>query len=254
MKVFTCLAIILCLFSAGLSAEMMPVEPGSVDTYTSENGRYEVSIKYGEGFPSWSLKEDGIEVWSKPLTEEPGPIVVSDNGETIILTLWGWRDEGASSGVVIFDGKGEFARKVLFRDTSMSQETLRWVRATSVSADGKYFAVGGNGSESATVTLFDASTGDEVWDRSAGLPDMVAITLSPDGRYVLAATRGDKSSDMEFVLLDPSGEKVWSEKFENNLSYDVERYVRFTDSPAEFEVYDLAAASYTRRVVPEKGR
>jgi len=222
----------------------MPVEPGSVDVYTSDNGRYEVSIIYGDGLPSWSLKEDGQELWSKPMMDEPGAASVSDNGETIALPLWGWRDEGGSSGVAVYNKEGDLVKKIYFKGLSMSAETLRWVRATGISPDGKYLAIGGNGKENATVTLFASASGELVWEKAAGLPDIVDIRIAKDGKHVLIATREKNGTGMEFVLFGGEGSVLWNKKIDNNLSYDVEHYIRFTDDGTGFEIYDLASGKY----------
>ncbi|NTV99502.1 MAG: hypothetical protein HGA70_10115, partial [Chlorobiaceae bacterium] len=117
MKPFFRLASLLAfitLCAPDLPAEMMPDMPGAKEHYFSSNNRYEVTITFGEHFHSWSLKEDGRELWNSPLMTEPGEAAVSDNGETIALPLWGWRDEGGSSGIAVFNKKGELTREIPF--------------------------------------------------------------------------------------------------------------------------------------------
>ncbi|MBF0252656.1 MAG: hypothetical protein HQL29_02470 [Candidatus Omnitrophica bacterium] len=234
------------------TAEMMPIEPGTVEVYVSDNGRYEVSIVYGDGFPSWSLKEDGLELWSEPMPAEAGAVTIADNGETIILPLWGWRDEGGSSGVAVYNKEGKLVRNIFFKsinDLLMSEETLRWVRVTKISPDGKYFAIGGNGQENSTVTLFEAASGNVVWDKTSGLPDIVDIAIAKDGEHVLAATREDNDTGMEFVLFDREGNVLWNKKIDKNLSYDVEHYVKFKDDASGFEIYDLKLNEYVEEKI-----
>lgn len=114
MKIIFRLVIIMALFSSSAFARMaerMADQPGSIDKYFSDNGKYELSITYGEHLPSWSLKENGRLLWSEPLMNEPGAAAISDNGETITLPIWGWRDEGGSSGVAVFNKEGNLLKK-----------------------------------------------------------------------------------------------------------------------------------------------
>ena len=111
MKLFLRIVVMVAILSTNAwarMAEMMPVKAGTVEKYTSDNGKYEVSIMYGSNnFMSWSLAENGVQLWSRPLMCEPSPAAVSDNGETITLPIWGWRDECASKGVAVYNKKGE---------------------------------------------------------------------------------------------------------------------------------------------------
>lgn len=231
-------------------AERMPDQSGSVDTYFSDNGKYELSITHGEPLASWSLKENGKVLWSEPLMNEPGNAAVSDNGETITLPVWGWRDEGGSSGVAVFNKNGVLVREVLFKGDLPGTETLRWVRERRLSPDGKYFIIGENGKESAHITLFKAATGEIVWEKRGGFPEIVQLKIAGEGKYALAATREDNGSGMEFLLLDRSGTALWRKIIAHNLSYEVKHYVRFMDDGSGFEIYDLKSGRYLSEKIP----
>ncbi len=261
------IAVITPLFSSSALARMeerMADRPGAIDRYFSENGKYELSIIHGEHLPSWSFKQNGRLLWSEPLLNEPGAAAVSDNGEIITLPLWGWRDEGGSSGVAVYNKEGKLLKEVLFKSRSSGDEALRWIRQTRLSSDGKYFIIGENGKNGAGITLFNSLTGNIVWEKSAGLPELVEIKVAGDGKFALVATHEDKGSGMEFLLLDRSGDIIWHKKIGDNLSYEVKRYLKFKDDGSGFEIYDLHSARYisTRfplkashhRKFPESGR
>jgi len=254
MKLIFRLVIIMALFSSSAFARMaerMPDQPGSIDKYFSDNGKYELSITYGEHLPSWSLKENGRLLWSEPLMNEPGAAAISDNGETITLPIWGWRDEGGSSGVAVYNKEGKLVKEVLFKGQSSSDGALRWVHETRLSPDGKYFIIGENGKEGANVTLFNASTGEIVWEKRAGLSEMVEVKVATAGKFALVATREDKGSIMEFLLLDRSGATVWNKTIRNNFSYEVKRYLKFKDDGSGFAIYDLKRGLYISELLPK---
>ena len=72
MKLIFRLVVVLTFFSPpafARMAERMADRPGAIESYLSENGKYEVSIKHGEHLPSWSFKENGRQLWSEPLLE-----------------------------------------------------------------------------------------------------------------------------------------------------------------------------------------
>ncbi len=252
MKLFF-LAVFMTVLSTSALARMverMPDQPGSVDTYVSDNGKYEVSIMYGKNFPSWSLKENDQVLWSKPLMNEPGAAAISDNGEAITLPLWGWRDEGGSSGVAVYNIKGELLREVHFNGELPGTESLRWVHETRISPDGKYFIIGENGKECSYVTLFNARTGEIVWGKKVGLSEMVQVKVSKDGKYALVTTNEYKDRRMEFQLLDSSGIEIWHKKMAHNFSYEVKHYVKFTDDGSGFQIYDLKSGKYISEKIP----
>ena len=257
MKFFFPLVIIMALFSSSAFARMaerMPNQPGSVesvDKYFSDNGKYELSITYGELLPSWSFKENGRLLWSEPLLNEPGAAAISDNGAAITLPMWGWRDEGGSSGVAVYNKEGKLVKEVLFKGQSSGEEALRWVHETRLSPDGKYFIIGENGKEGANVTLFNASTGEIVWEKRAGLSEMVEVKVATAGKFALVATREDKGSIMEFLLLDRSGATVWNKTIRNNFSYEVRRDLKFKDDGSGFAIYDLKRGLYISELLPK---
>jgi len=265
MKLFLRIVVMVAILSTNAwarMAEMMPVKAGTVEKYTSDNGKYEVSIMYGSNnFMSWSLAENGVQLWSRPLMCEPSPAAVSDNGETITLPIWGWRDECASKGVAVYNKKGELVKEVLFRSEPPeegsllpAEEALLWVRQTKISPDGKYFAIGYNGSQAAGVTLYNAATGDAVWDKKIGLPEMVQIKVAREGKYVLVATHEDKEGWMEFLLLDSAGAVLWSKKIGNNFSWEVKHYIKFKDDGSGFEIYDLKSEKYISEAMPKAAK
>ena len=241
------------LLSANASAKMKPDEPGTVRTYSSDNGRYEVSITgSGNILQSWSLKEDGKELWSTAASIEPGVAAISDNGETITTPMWGWQDEGGSKGVAVYNKKGELVRKVLFRVGPGGEETLRWVHETRISPDGKYFAISEDSKEGARITLFNASTGDVVWEKGGGYPSAAEVKVSAGGKYALSATNEDKGAEMIFLLFDHKGAIIWQKKIDKNQSYGVKHYLKFKDDGSGFEIYDLRAGKYISEEMPKK--
>lgn len=191
-------------------------------------------------------------LWSKPLFNEPGVAAISDNGEAITLPLWGWRDEGGSSGVAVYNKEGKLAKEILFKGQSSSDEALRWVHDTKLSPDGKYFIIGEHGKEGANVTLFNAATGEIVWEKRAGLSEMAEVKVAIAGKFALVATHENKGSGMEFLLLDRSGATVWNKKIGNNFSYQVTRYLKFKDDGSGFDIYDLKSAGYTSILFPKQ--
>ncbi len=247
---FTVFMIMFSTSALARMAERMPDQPGSVDTYCSDNGKYEVSITYGKHLLSWSFKENGKVLWSEPLMNEPGAAAISDNGEAITLPLWGWRDEGGSSGVAVYNRKGELVKEVHFKGELPGTESLRWVHETRLSPDGKYFIIGENGKESSSVTLFNATTGEIVWEKKVGLPEMVQVKVTKEGKYALVTTNEDKDRRMEFLLLDSSGIEIWRKKMTHNFSYDVKHYIKFNDDGSGFEIYDLKSGKYISEKIP----
>jgi hypothetical protein len=256
MKPFFRTAFVLAVFffsAFTLNAERMPDRPGSTDHYFSDNRKYEITITCGEHFHSWSLKEDGRELWNNPLMTEPGEAAVSDNGETITLPLWGWRDEGGSSGIAVFNKKGALAREIPFAAGLPLEQGLRWVHSREISPDGRYIAIGENGKKQAKVTLFDAGTGNIAWEKNTGLPDVVEIRVSDKGSWTLVATRNDNVSDMAFILLDREGKEVWQKKIAGNFSYDVRNFLRFNSGMEGFAIYHLKPGRYISAMIPKTG-
>lgn len=235
-----------------LTAERIPDRPGSNESYLSENGKFELTITYGEPAHAWSLKKNGLELWKIPLLSEPGDAAVSDNGETITLPLWGWRDEGGSSGIAVYDNKGGLRREILFSAGMPTKDELRWVRKTSLSPEGNFIALGEHGKEHARITLFDALTGELLWETSAGLPDIVQLKVSEKGKYVLAATSRQNDGDMEFILLDRRGNVFRQRSVAENLSYEVGNYLQFSADLSGFGVLELKSGRFLHETIPQR--
>ena len=230
-------------------AEMMVDPVGRTYSYFSDNGVWEVAVTFKTPFSSWSLKKSGVELWNRSVMSEPGGAAVSDNGEVITLPLWGWRDEGGSNGIAVFNGQGEPVRKILFHSDD-GGEILRWVRRTAISPEGARIAIGQSGQEASTITLFDATDGHLLWSASAGLPEIDYLCVSAKGEYTLAATSKYGTGNMEFVLLDRQGKAIWREKRARNLSWEVKVYGRFLSEGKGFEIYDLRSKMYMKRRFP----
>lgn len=256
MKLFFSITLLVMIMfpiaSSARMAERMADPAGRVDSYFSDNGVFEVTITYGRHLASWSLKKNGASLWSEPLTDEPGAAAVSDNGQTITLPLWGWRDEGGSSGIAVYDSNGHLVREILFRG-ERGDEMLRWVRQTTISPDGKNIAIGQSGKERASVALFDAAEGRLIWETSAGFPELECVRVAANGDHTLAATRKSGSSDMEFLLFDKQGKIIWKKQKAKNSSYEARPYVKFKTDGKGFAIYDLKTASYQSFVVPGQG-
>ncbi|MGC8773724.1 MAG: hypothetical protein ACP5R6_00455 [Chlorobaculum sp.] len=246
-----CLLLLLPADAPARMAERMADPVGKTDSFFSDNGLWEVAITYGNPFASWSLKKQGKELWNDPFMSEPGSAAVSDNGQLITLPLWGWRDEGGSSGIALYNGQGKALRQIVFRNDDGS-ETLRWVRRTAISPEGTRIAIGENGKDAARITLFDAADGRILCSASAGLPEIDDLRVSAGGKYVLAATSKYGKGDMEFVLLDRQGKTIWGEKRAGNHSWEVEVYGRFLPDGSGFEIYDLKSKSFMKRRFPAR--
>lgn len=251
-------AVLLCLLLAPAQAparmaERMVDPVGKTYSYFSDNGVWEVTITHRDPFPSWSLKKNGVEQWNRSVMSEPGGAAISDNGEVITLPLWGWRDEGGSSGIAVFNGQGEPVREIMFRNPDGS-ETLRWVRRTAISPEGSRIAIGQNGREAALVTMFDVASGALLWETQAGLPEIDYLCVIANGDYTLAATSKYGTGNMEFVLFDRQGKAIWSEIRSRNLSWEVKIYGRFLSDGKGFEIYDLKSNTYMKRRIPSENR
>lgn len=251
-------AVLFCLLllsaqATARMAERMAEPVGKTDSFFSDNGVWEVAITYGNFIHSWSLRKRGVELWNRSLMGEPGGAAVSDNGEVITLPLWGWRDEGGSSGIAVFNGQGDPVREIVFRNADGS-ESLRWVRRTAISPEGSRIAIGQSGQEASRITMFDASSGKLLWETQAGLPEIDDLRASASGEYVLAATSKYGVGDMEFVLLDSQGRAIWREKRSRNLSWEIKMYVRFYPEGKWFGIYDLKSKTYMKRRIPTETR
>ncbi|NTU90693.1 MAG: hypothetical protein HGA60_02140 [Chlorobiaceae bacterium] len=253
MKFISLLAAILLMILPASStpriSERMIEPEGHTDTYRSDNGVYEVTITWHSPFASWSLKERGRELWSQPLMAEGGAAAVSDNGAVITQPLWGWRDEGGSSGIAVYDGQGQLKSKIMFKSDD-GREGLRWVDSTVISPDGSCIVIGEGHRENASITMFSVSDGRLLWQTNAGYPRVAAIRTSARGTFTLLATSQERNQDMEFVLFDRNGKVIWTELKTDNFSWDASPYVRFVPDGKGFEIYDLKAGHYDKRSFP----
>lgn len=234
---------------ARITAERMSNLAGKTETYTSDNGSYTVTITYGNNSASWSMKEHGYELWNKPLWVELGHASVSDNGSVIILPLWGWSDEGGSSGMAVHDRDGNLVREILFRNAATENNSLRWISKYAVSPEGDMIVTGENGTKQSTITMFITATGNIAWTQNTSLGVVVDIVVSPKGDYSLVATRKSDNSDMAFTLLGRDGKILWSRPIAANFSYD-EHYVRFSQNLHTFYIYDLKARRHISLPLP----
>ena len=255
MKRFCYIAALLMLtLPVMASAEMyerMVDRPGSVDTYASDNGIYEVAITHGgnAAFNSWRMMKNGRQLWSRMLANETGNATISDNGETITLPLWGWRDEGGSSGIVVYNGNGEPVREIHYSDRD-GNTGLRWIEKTAISPDGTRIAIGDGGKDHTTIILYDATNGGTVWEAYAGYPRIAALRIAEKGKYTLAATAQEGNSDMEFLLLDRNGRIVWRQQKTGNFSYEVKQYLGFNKDGKRFSIFNLKTGRFEVHSMP----
>jgi len=230
---------ILCLGVLGLwagfaHAKMKPAEPGTIRMYQSDNKRYEVEVAFGDhGMNLWRMKEDGRILWDNALVDDYANITIADNGEMIAVTTWGWQEAGQINGVTFYNKKGQLVKTVAF-----PQASLKWIGATAVSPDGKYFILGESMKDQARIILYNIDTGKVIWEKKAGREDVVEIKISPGTRRILVATRQDNGSDMMFLLFDKKGKILWHKELNGLYSLDVKRYLKFKDEEGAFEIFD----------------
>lgn len=235
---------------AQVTSERMSDPAGKSCTYTSDNGRYRVTITHGDNIASWSLKENDHELWNRTLWDEPGFASVSDNGSTIVLPIWGWRDEGGSSGMAIYDKEGNLIRQIMFGNASAENGMLRWIRKQAISPEGGMIVTGEGGIKQSTLTMFDTATGNVVWTRQTGPGEVMEIVVASKGSYSLAAARNNDNGSMAFTLLSRDGRTLWNTSIDANFSYDVKRYIRFSEDLHSFDVYELKARRYRTISLP----
>ena len=227
-----------------LFAEMMPIEPGTVRSTTSPNGTFQLRVSYdSHGGTSFSLSKGDTKLWSNSLSEHPGKVAISDNGQTVAVTTFGWEDEGGASGMNIYNEKGKVVKQVDFSHGGMSTEGLKWVALLEVSSDGKYIALGQDGRENAMITIYDAQTGLELLSQKAGYERCAGVAIAPNVERTLLATRNYASSGMVFVLLDKTGNILGSKTIDKNFSYDVPVYVKFQENGSP-EIFDLKSGKF----------
>jgi hypothetical protein len=114
---------------------MMPPMPGTAILYSSPNGRFTVKAVEPSGF---SLREGDKVLWSEPFLDV-SKAAVSDDGGTVAVTLWGWKDERGSEAIAFYNGKGTLIRKDSFGGPfgSPDKGAMKWVKRLVLSPDGK---------------------------------------------------------------------------------------------------------------------
>lgn len=238
-----------CSLAGSASAEMMPAAPGTAIWYPSQNGRFTVKAVEPSGF---SLREGDKVLWNEPFLDV-SKVAVSDDGGTVAVTLWGWKDERGSEAIAFYNGKGTLIRKDFFGGPFVSPDkgVMKWVKRLVLSPDGAFCALGENGKEKSRVTLYDARKGAFLWERRFGLEEIEGVTFQPSGRNILFATRGRDSRDMVCLLADTKGEVLWEKKVERNFTYDVKELCRFSADERQVEVYVDAEKKYLAFPVPD---
>ena len=221
--------------------EAFPVQPGTVKVYSSRNAKYTVTIKL-LGYPDSSPSEctftaAGKELWTKLIPTTPSKVVISDNGQRIVMTNWGWYDEGGSQSLSIYNRMGELIKEVPFGQ-------MKWVRVLAVSPDGSCCIVGVNSVQNAFFSLYDCQTGELKWEKGYGFSETSEVKVANGGDYILVATNDYHSGDMQFFLLDSKGVVLYHKLLAKNYSYDVPDYLRFRDNGKEFEFFDKNANQY----------
>lgn len=230
------------LSNATILGEALPLQPGTVILYTSQNARYTVSIKilgYPDSSPALcTFMDSGKIIWSKPIFETPSEVAISDNGQRIAMTNWGWYDEGASGSISFYNHQGDLLKEVPFRDPEKGFEGLKRIRVLAISPDGNYCAIGTDTKEDALFTVYDCRKGVMVWEKGYGFSEATEAKLSTNGEYILIATNDYYSQDMQFFLLDHQGLVLYQKTLPKNFSWDVPDYLRFKDNGIEFEILD----------------
>jgi DNA-binding beta-propeller fold protein YncE len=233
------------MLAASLStAEMMPVRSGTVRTYHSSNGAFQARVTYGsEGMASLDLYKGDEHLWEQHLMYRPGDIAVANNGQKVVATTFGWKDEGGSDGVLVFDEKGEKVKEIRFGSGDLSDAGLKWIDAMRMSDEGNYIAIAEGTQEDSLISLYDTASGDLLWEGRAGYNETVDIAVSPSAENTFIATR--KDTDMAFTLLDKDGRAIKTKSIEKNFSYDVPVYVRFQDGQPQ--MFDLLSGTFKNR-------
>lgn len=227
-----------CAIAVQASAEMRRGYRSAPVLYPSMNGRFVVRVADPGGV---SLREGDKVLWNDPFLDV-SHAAVSDDGGTVAVTLWGWKDELGSEAIAFYDRKGEPTAKIPFG--------MRWVRRLSISPGGSLCALGQNGVDTARVTLYDTRKGAPLWDKKFGLPEIEALAIQPSGRKLLIATRDRDTQDTLFQVADDGGELLWERKVEKNFTYDVKEIGRFSADGSRIELYFDAEKRYREFPVP----
>ena len=240
MLSFTIAALmVLALGAAPVFAEMMPIEPGTVKTYDSPNKKFQARISYGGIGVFLSLHEGDRTVWST-ISERPGMVAVSDNGSHVVLTTFGWEDEGGSDGFAVFGANGE-EKQFRFNRFDNSKAAMKWVDVLSISPDGNRVAVLQGLKEGSEITVYSAVTGEPIWYLEDGDDEPVDVSWGPAGELLVATRDGEEG--MMFLLVDEAGDVLARRKMEKNFSYDVAAYGRFNGEGLP-EIFELESGKF----------
>jgi len=236
---------IVTLFNYAFAKARAP-EIGSIKTFVSENGRYNIGIKI-LGYPDGSLsictfKEGSKIIWSKEIATTPGKVNISNNGKSIVMANWGWYDEGGFRGLSFYNSEGELLKDISFGDKG--KDSMLWIRETAISTDGMYYILGTDGREKAKIYLYEFSSANLLWANEYGFENAVEIEILGKGSPVLVATFDYNSGDMLFVMLNINGDMLWQKKIEKNFSWDIKDYLHLNDKGQSFEIFDKAMGQY----------
>ena len=236
--------ILVVLLSRGVAfGEALPPKVGTVHTYVSHNAKYTVAIEI-LGYPDHSpalctFTDSGKTVWSKQIPETPSKVVISENGQFIAMTNWGWYDEGASRSLSLYNGMGDLITEISFGDSKKGFEGLKWIRVLSISPDGNYCLIGTNTQAHALFTVYDSRKGELLWEKGYGFSEATEAKLSNNGEYILIATNDYHSQNMQFFLLNHQGLILYQKKLLKNFSWEVPDYLIFKDNGREFGIFDF---------------
>ncbi len=243
-------------------AKKLAPEPGFVEAFKSANGNGRVEITY-RGYPDdapseCAFFENGHLEWRREIPLTPGRVLVADNGRSIVMTRWGWYDEGGARGLVFYNKEGVLLKEVAFGD-DMSKGSLLWIDAFTISADGKYCVVASHWRDrgETRLRLYNCLTGDLVWRKSYVMEkeiiEPVDVRIADEGRMILLAVYNYSTADMAYFLLDKDGGIIWQESFYKNFSWDKTEYIKMDEKGFNFEIFDKSKNCY-RRFKFEDGR
>lgn len=269
-KIFIIFGLMLILFSSTQAAFAKKLAPksGFVETYKSSNGIWRVEITY-KGYPDNSPSEcaffegDHLQ-WRREIPLTPGRVLISDSGRSIVMTRWGWYDEGGAKGLVFYNQEGDLLKEVSFSDDP-SKGSLLWMDAFIISSDGKYCVVASHWRDKGQtiLRLYNCLTGDLVWLKNYAMEheiiEPVAVKIADYGRMILLAAYNYSTADMAYFILDIDGNILWQESLFKNFSWDRNDYIRMDDRGYNFEIFDKSKNSWRRfhlenRRVEEKTR
>ncbi len=244
----------MALLSGGaVFGEAIPPKVGTVYTYSSCNTRFTISIEilgYPDNSPArCSLMDSGETVWSKMFFATPSEVAISDNGQCIVMTNWGWFDERASRSISIYNGAGELVKEIPFMGPD-GFESLKWVDMLAIAPDGSCCAIGTGSLKHALLAVYDCRKAELLWEKEYGFSEAVEAKFSNNGEYILIATNDYYSRDMSFFLLNHHGEVLYQKTIPQNYSWDVPDYLVFKENGREFCIFDINSGKYLVESLP----